>query len=151
MSKKILLAGAFVALLLPPFVFVSAAWQAGFDAGAMFSALGAQYAAPRTNLGVVSGLGLLPIILLSLGVWLVGRLAGGDKRPAFAVAGLVPILIVIGWSQFEYWPHFFPERRPPGFPHGLELVIGPLIFAPAAMAVGLLTAWFALAVKRPTP
>ncbi|MEO1087990.1 MAG: hypothetical protein AAFY88_27475 [Acidobacteriota bacterium] len=152
MQTKIIFGGGIAAVLaLPPTVFLATALGSGLDLGASLAALVAQYGAERLNLGVVTGLGLAPVLLLGLCLWLLGRF--GIKRGSlgvFAASGLVPIVAVILWAHLDYWPHFLPDRRSPGFPHGLELIIGPLVFAPVGMAVGLLTAWVGLAVKRPT-
>ncbi|NNE09207.1 MAG: hypothetical protein HKN20_11655, partial [Gemmatimonadetes bacterium] len=43
--------------------------------------------------------------------------------------------------NFDFWPAFLPSRVYPGFPHGLEFIIGPGVFAPIGMLLGVLTVW----------
>jgi len=75
-------------------------------------------------------------------LWLHRRF-GGDlsKRPLLIWSGYLPLLGMLIWANFEYWPDFLPSRVYPGFPHGMELFIAPLFFAPIAMAVCIFAAW----------
>ncbi|MEM8996286.1 MAG: hypothetical protein AAGF23_15975 [Acidobacteriota bacterium] len=150
-AKIILASGVAAVLVLPPAMFLTTALRSELGLGASLATLAAQYVGGKPNLGVVTGLGAAPLLLLGLCLWLLGRFGvEGGRLGLFAASGLAPILAVILWVQLDYWPHFFPDRRYPGFPHGLELIIGPFVFAPAGMALGLLTAWAVLSVKRPT-
>jgi len=142
--KTVLTLGALVAMALPPVIFTWVALFAGLGIGESLSALVAQYSAPRQNLLVCGVVGLLPLGLLAAVLWLLNRLAPGNQhRPALALGGLAPILAVLAWVNMEFWPTFLPSRTYPGFPHGLEFVIGPIFFAPVGMAVGLLVLWLA--------
>ncbi len=140
--KNMLAMGALAALSIPPAVFLWAAYGAGLTTGETMSALAAQYVAPRQNLLVCGALGLFPLALLAGVLWLLRRLAPSSKiRPALALGGLVPVLVVLVWVNVDFWPLFLPSRTYPGFPHGLGFIIGPGFFAPVAMAIGMLASW----------
>jgi len=136
-----LLGGASVtALLIPPLVFCFAGLGKGMDFGQVTTACVEQFFTPRQNLGVAAGLGLFPVLLTGLLLW-IGRRFGWrwSSDNNVAVAALMPVLLVLAWANYEFWPIFLPDRVYPGFPHGLELVLGPLFYAPAAMLIGLIT------------
>jgi hypothetical protein len=143
--RSILLLGAVAALLIPPLVFLIAALGGGLDPATALGALIEQYQAPRQNLFVVALPALFPLALLALALWVARRIdVARGSRPALALWGLVPILAVLVWVNFQFWPIFLPSRTYPGFPHGLEFVIGPGLFAPVGMLVGLVAGWMAL-------
>ena len=137
-QRSILLSGIATALLIPPVVFCIAGLGDGMSVGAVLSACSDQYGARRQNLGVVALLGLFPIALLAGTLWLARRLRWLRLAnvPA-ALSGMLPVLLVLVWTNVEFWPIFLPERVYPGFPHGLEFVLGPGFYGPAAMALGL--------------
>ena len=142
--KMILGLGAVLALAIPPVVFLGSAVQAGLGLGESLSAMVAQYREPRQNLLVCGALGLFPIGLLTVGLWVIKRLAPAYAyRGALAIGGCVPIMAVLVWVNLDFWPLFLPARTYPGFPHGLGFVIGPLIFAPVGMAIGVAFVWLA--------
>lgn len=146
-ARAVLAVGALAILAMPPAVFLVAALQAGLSLPESFSALAAQYTAPRQNLLVCGAVGLLPLALLAVVVGLMKRFAPTrENRPLVAIGGLVPVLAVLLWVNWDFWPLFLPSRTYPGFPHGLGFVIGPLFFAPVAMALGMVIPWFA---RRP--
>jgi len=110
----------------------------------------------RLNPLIGGVLGLAPVLLLMLilaiGPRLVPRLGWA---PAAGWGGLIPIALLEFWAHWEAWTTYFPSRAMPGFPHGLELVIVPLFFAPVGMLVGVgLGLWWgrseAPAEARPT-
>ena len=137
-----LLIGMLIALAIPPTSFAVSAVNAGMGADLAMQALLEQLSAERQNLLVCSLLGLFPVALLASILWLAGRLGQSEqKRISLAGGGLLPILLVLAWANFEFWPIFLPERVYPGFPHGLELVLGPGLYAPLAMLIGLVAAW----------
>ena len=144
-TRSWLLGGALAALAIPPLIFLWAALADGLGASEALTALVTQYGAERQNLAVLSAVGLAPLALLTIVLLVMRRLRPRDPaRPIYAAAGLLPILLVLGWIHSTFWPLFFPGRTYPGFPHGLEFVVGPFIFAPVAMTVGLLVAWLGL-------
>ena len=135
-----LLAGAAMAVLIPPLVFLAAGVQHGMAAGDIASALVDQFGARRQNLTVVCLLGLVPLGVLSVVLWLARRLRWHRLTGTqAAAAGVLPVLLVLAWANIEFWPVFLPERVYPGFPHGLELVLGPGFYAPIALCLGLMT------------
>ncbi|MCH9648891.1 MAG: hypothetical protein K0U98_11685 [Deltaproteobacteria bacterium] len=143
-ARTVLALGALVILAIPPVVFLGAALQAGLSLTGSFSAMSAQYTAPRQNLLVCGAVGLLPLALLAVVIGLMKRFAPrGPNRAVVAIGGLLPVLAVLLWVNWDFWPLFLPDRTYPGFPHGLGFVTGPLIFAPIGMAVGMLISWFA--------
>lgn len=140
--KILLVVGALAAFAVPLLVFFAVGVAEGMGGSGAGAALIEQLDAPRQNLRATAIFGVLPVVLLAvvLGVhrWLR---PASLARPALALGGLLPVLAILVWVNLEFWPSFLPSRVYPGFPHGLELVIGPLFFAPIAMAVGLLVGW----------
>lgn len=148
--RAVLAFGALAALAIPPTVFLWAALSAGLGIGESVSALAAQYTAPRQNLLVCGAVGLFPLALLAVALWIIRRWAPASKiRPVLALGGLVPLLAVLVWVNLDFWPHFLPSRTYPGFPHGLGFIIGPAFFAPPAMLIGMLLAWLASRSSSP--
>ena len=95
----------------------------------VFTATAKQCSGKRQNLLVCGTIGLFPILLLLGAIWIYEK-AGGDKetRKLMAWSGLFSIILVLLWVNWEVWPHFLPGRPYPGFPHGLESVVGPFFF-----------------------
>lgn len=140
--KRFLITSLSLPLLLPTAIFTLCALAAGLSPAETWMATLEQLAAPRQNLLVCGALGLFPVALLFSVLWLHRRFGGAEKtRLGMAWSGLAAILVVLTWANRQFWPHFLPSRTYPGFPHGLELVLGPLLFAPITMILGLLTAW----------
>ncbi len=134
--------GTLAALVIPPAVFLGSALAADMAVGESIAAMVSQYSTPRQNLLVCSALGLIPLVLLAAVLAVLRRVTPSNRvRPVLALGGLLPILAVIVWVHLDFWQLFLPSRTYPGFPHGLGFVIGPVFFAPAAMAVGMLLAW----------
>lgn len=130
--------GALGLLLLPPVVFLVVGLVEGMGLPGTMTAIMEQYTVRRLNLLVVAVLSLLPLMFLALVVYLLGRIASiRASRRSLALGGLSGLLAVMVWVNLEFWPIFLPDRVAPGFPHGLEFVIGPLFFAPVAMFIGL--------------
>jgi len=63
------------------------------------------------------------------------RGVGGSRQ--VAVAGSLAIIALLLWANASFWPLFLPGRSYPGWPHGLEMVIVPLFFAPVGMLVAV--------------
>jgi hypothetical protein len=144
-----LIAGAVSALLIPPMIFLLAALTEGLGLGGAISALIAQYSASQLNLGILGILGLVPVLLLTLILGVQRKLAPGSlARPAMALGGLLPILAILVWANWDYWPRFLPSRTYPGFPHGMGLVIAPFFFAPIGVVVGTLVGWLVTRMQR---
>lgn len=104
------------------------------------TALTGQYTAERTNLLVISLLGLalllIPLLLL-LRRWIAKQ---SSNSASYALTSAVPVVLVAVLVNFDYWPSFLPERQFLGFPHGLEIIIGPFVFAPVGVLLGFLLA-----------
>lgn len=128
---------------LPPIFFSVSALSAGLPPEALAAAVVDQYAASRANLFVSGILGIVPTALLLILLWFFRKCVDGARLRAMAYGGLVGVAAILIWVNFEFWPLFVPGRQYPGFPHGLEFVIGPLFFAPPAMAAGVLAGWLA--------
>ena len=129
-------------IILPPLLFLGSALfeGMGFEGGG--TALAEQYIAERSNLIVITLLGLAPILLI---IFLLGIRRAirktWDGSGTYALAGALPVVAVTVFVHLEYWPSYLPARQFLGFPHGLEFVIGPLIFAPVGILLGFLVAW----------
>jgi hypothetical protein len=144
--------GGTTRLLRPGFVALALATPfamavVGFFLGGLMSGSGVETVSAfleqagerRLNPLIAGVLGLAPVILLLLilavGVRFTPRAGWG---PAAAWGGLVPIAVLELWAHLEVWSTYFPSRSMPGFPHGLELVIVPIFFAPVGVVFGVL-------------
>ncbi|MEJ8566349.1 hypothetical protein [Elongatibacter sediminis] len=139
---RVLLATVVVAAVTPATVFALVGVFSGMGAGELFTALVHQMGAPRLNLLVTGLLSLAPVLLmaviLGLGWWL-----GRFRQTGFAVAvgGAGGIVLVLIAANLEFWPHYLPSMTYPGWPHGLELLLGPLIGAPVGMMAGMIVGY----------
>jgi len=129
--------------VVPLLVFLVAGLTQGMSPAAVTVALVDQCAGGKPN-PLVSGIvGLAPIGVIT--IVLLGlrrRVAPDDPRLAATGWGaLLAAALVIAWANWEYWPKYLPERKFMMFPHGMELVIGPLFFAPVGVVVGALVGW----------
>lgn len=131
-----LVAALVVPFLIPPAAYLVVALAAGLGPGPAWSAMVGQVGG-RPALVTAAVLSLLPMGGF-LGVLALLRRRDPDGRWVDAVgwAGMIPSLLLLVWANLEVWPLHLPGRTFPGFPHGLELVIVPLFFVPAAMVVG---------------
>lgn len=145
LSTSAVLIGSFVLLMvIPVAVFVGAAIAGGMGMTATITALVEQYAADRNNLLIVSLAGLLPLLLILILIAVRARLRRTREGSAeYALAACIPVLLIALFVNLEYWPSYLPERQFLGFPHGLEFVIGPLVFAPIGVLLGFLITWLA--------
>ncbi len=142
-SSTILVFAIVAAFAIPPLVFLIVGLTEGMELIDILRALVDQYSTNRQNLAVLGLVGVLPIALLGLVVWLAGKTKRiRTSRRRLAIGGVMAILAILIWSNFEFWPTFLPHRTYAGFPHGLEFVVGPLIFAPIAMIFGMVVAAF---------
>lgn len=136
-----LLATLLVVAVIPPVVFYGAGLSASMSMGDVTAALMARYTERRNNMAMVGLLNLVPLVahglLLALHRW---RNFPAEHRRIYAGAGAVPVVLVALFVNASFWPLFLPAQQTPGFPHGLEFVVGPLLFAP----IGIAVAWFAV-------
>lgn len=131
-------------VLIPPLVFILVGLFSDMSFSSVLGALLEQYTQRKRNLLLIGLFACLPLLLIGLVLWLHKRFGGSASlRPVLAWSGFTGISLITLWINFEYWPAYLPGRVYPGFPHGLEFVIGPLFFAPIAMAVCMLVAWLA--------
>lgn len=140
--------GVALAFSIPAVVFVLSALFADMSVAESLGAVATQFRAERHPLFGAALLGTLPVVLLTLLGWLLTRKFDEIRARAIAQAGLVGIALILLWVNVEFWPGYLPERAFRGFPHGLEFVIGPIFFAPPAMLLAMLAAWFA--TRQPT-
>ncbi len=129
----------FTVVVIPPLVFIFVALLESMSFADTLFALSEQYISRRQNLLVCGLLGLFPLALMGCTLW-AHRRFGGDQsfRPALLMGGFIPIILILLWANIEYWPDFLPSRVYPGFPHGLELMLAPIFFAPVGMLLGML-------------
>jgi hypothetical protein len=138
MSVPFVSAAVLGAVGVPLLVFLLSGLLAGMAPGEVVGALVEQSRARTSNPLKGAMAGLVPMVVL-LGTLAVAARFDRDRTwlGTGRWVGLGSVLLVIAWANFEYWPTFLPDRVYAGFPHGLELVIGPIFFAPVAMAVAL--------------
>lgn len=139
---------AFLGPVLIPFIsFLGVGIGSGMGGG-VFGALFSQ-AVGRPNLLIMGVFGLFPVALLIGGLWIARKSRPGARWRRWAGWwGLAGVLATLFWVNFQFWPLYLPERVSPGFPHGLELVIGPLFFAPAAALLGAVMGGFVAGSKK---
>lgn len=139
-----------IVLGIPSIVFLVTGMVVGMPFAEALGAMLEQYGVDRPNLLVTGVIGLAPLALLGVVLW-IHQLAKGKPgtRKYLLWGGFIPIVAVLIWSNQEFWGVYLPERRSPGFPHGLELLIGPIFYAPVAMGFGMVTAWFLGRKKGP--
>lgn len=128
-------------LLVPPVVYFLTGLTNAMTFIETFTALIAQYSG-RPNLLVTGLIGLIPLGAIGLVLWIHRRTGGKalTRRYLFR-ASMLALIAVLVWSNHEFWRVFLPQRIYPGFPHGLELFIGPVFFAPVAILLAMLIAW----------
>lgn len=137
MNRRLALAGLCLPVAVPVVVFAAVGFASGMGLAGTMAALADQVAQRRLNPLITGVLGWFPVALLFLGRWLANRWKPeGAWVGSASWGGLVAILGVLVWANLQFWPLFLPERVQPGFPHGMELVIGPIFFAPVAMLLG---------------
>lgn len=131
--------------MVPVVVFLAIAVVEGMGPGAALRAMAEQASGGRPSLVAAGILFLFPVLLLLLGLRLGRRFdPDGEQLPALGWAGLAAVLAVQVWANASFWRLYLPDRTSPGFPHGLELVIAPLFFAPAVVAVTALVGFLML-------
>ena len=133
-------------LLASPFAYLITYYLSDAHSSQAFSSLFQKYLVAKRNPLLSSLIGIFPFVLLALLLFILGRRKVNDKlRGLLSFVGASSIFICMFWVNLIYWPNFLPGRPNPGFPHGLELVIVPIFFAPIAMFVSVFIAWL---VKR---
>jgi len=124
-------------LLLPALVLGICLLAAGHSVVETLQALSAQLQTERRNLLLVGLPAVVPFALLALVLVIYRRWRGVGGSRQVAVAGSLAIIALLLWANASFWPLFLPGRSYPGWPHGLEMVIVPLFFAPVGMLVAV--------------
>jgi len=122
-----------VPFVIPFVVYLTVALASGLGFG---EATAATWAQVRGRPSLLTS-GLLAMIPMVLFLGAVALLKKRDEEGRWlniaAWFGLTPSIVLLVWANAEVWPSFLPGRPFPGFPHGIELIIVPLFFVPAAM------------------
>lgn len=145
-AKIILLYGLILSFLIPVLCFFAAALINGLDVVEAIQALLEQCSQKRQNPLLSAIPALLPLLLFALLIWARERRNPLMPSQRYAKAGLLAAALVQLWVNWDFWDLFLPHRQYPGFPHGLEFIIGPLFFSPVAIAAAVLIA--ALQTRR---
>lgn len=135
--RRYLLLVLLCVLLLPALVLGICLLAAGHSAMEMLQALLAQLLAKRRNLLLVGLPAVVPFALLALVLLIYRRWRGIAGSWQLAFAGSLAIIVLLLWANASFWPLYLPGRSYPGWPHGLEMVIVPLFFAPIGMLVAV--------------
>lgn len=149
--RHVFLLGSLLSVAVPPLVFIATALLSGLSPAETIGATVAQYSTSRLNLLIMGALGTIPFGVLSLALVLCRHFGDRLHIRRMAIGGGVFILATLLWAHATYWPLFLPEQVAPMWPHGLELVIGPLFFAPVMALAGLLLGWVAERASRSGP
>ena len=103
-----------------------------------------QFYTARGNLAILGVVGLFPMLIMAIVLWIVQKLTKGSIAGDYLFySGLIAIIMIIGWANGSYWLAYLPNRNFLGWPHGIELFIGPVVFAPIGMLICILVAWAA--------
>jgi len=127
-----------VVWLLPLLVFAGCLLVEGYGVADTLAAVVAQYGSERRNLFMVGVPALAPMLLLAMILAVYRRRRGGSHSYLLLLGGVLPVILVLFYANLGFWPLFLPGRDYPGWPHGLEMLIAPLFFAPAGVVLGLL-------------
>ncbi len=139
--------GTLLTLLIPLLCFYLVALLNGMDSASAIRALQEQCTQHRQNPLLTSILALLPVYVFAALLWIVNRRRAIAHPRIFAATGISSAAAVQLWVNWNFWDLFLPSRAYPGFPHGLEFVIGPLFFTPIAMVFGVLVVVLSLRVR----
>lgn len=124
-------------LLLPAMVLSVCLFVAGYGPGETLEFLLTQAQAERRNLLVVGLPAVVPFALLAIVLLIYRRWRGPQGSNMVAAFGVLAIVLLLIWANAIFWPLFLPGRSYPGWPHGLEMVIVPIFFAPVGMLVAV--------------
>lgn len=133
-------------LLASPLAYLITYYLSDSHSGQAFSTLIQNYLVAKRNPLLSSLLCIFPFLLLALLLFIMGRRKVNERlRGLLSLTGASTIFVCMFAVNLMYWPNFLPGKSYPGFPHGLELVIVPIFFAPVAMFVTVFIAWL---IKR---
>lgn len=143
MGRTFWLTALLMPFAVPLLTFLVAGVTEGMSPAAALGSLAEQCTGGKPNPLLGGTLGLAPVGVIA--IVLLGlrrRVAPDDPRlGAVGWGALLAAALVIAWANWEYWPRYLPEKTFMMFPHGMELVIGPLFFAPVGAVVGALLGW----------
>ena len=134
---RYLLISALCTLLLPGLVLTLCVLGNGFGVAETAQHLLAQVQTERRNPLVVGLPAVVPFALLALVLAIYRRWRGTAGSKMVAAFGILVIVVLLIWANASFWPLFLPGRSYPGWPHGLEMVIVPIFFAPVGMLVAV--------------
>jgi len=136
-------------LVIPTATFIAVALSSGLSMSDTLNALATRFSAKRVNIAMSTALGLFPWLLLLafLGIRRLLKLPP-SKSTTYAAVGSVPAILIALFVNLEYWPTFLPQQTYAGFPHGLEFVIGPGVFAPIGLLIAIIMAWLATRMRK---
>ncbi len=124
-------------VLLPALIFAICLLLDGHSAAESMRLLLAQMQAERRNPLVVGLPAVVPFALLAIVLLIYRRWRGPQGSKMVAAFGVLAIVLLLIWANAIFWPLFLPGRSYPGWPHGLEMVIVPIFFAPVGMLVAV--------------
>ncbi len=141
-TTKVLIITSILLIIIPPVVFFLVAVTSGLSISDTLAALVSRYQNKRMNLLLASAASFFPVLLLLffLGVRRLLK-KSAQKSALYAAIGVLPAILVALFVNLEYWPTFLPNQTYAGFPHGLEFVIGPGVFAPIGLAIAVFIVW----------
>ncbi len=138
-KRTILLTPVLTGLLLPTAVVIGSMLIAGYNGSEIISELGDSLTRRKLNLGITTGFAILPFLLLTLILWLYLRKCEPFRGVFLLVGGIVGAIFVILPAYLLFYPKHY-RSGPLGFPHGLELFLGPMA-AFVTMGIGVLIGW----------
>ena len=126
-------------LLAPLLVFVSSSLNAGYSLSDTLGFMLEHCTTKKRNLLIIGALGFIPLALQVL-ILFVSKKVMKNKFISNNEMGVSHLLLfsIIVWSNLEFWPKYFIALKYPGFPHGLELFLGPVVFGSIAIAASSL-------------
>lgn len=143
MNARLWLALFVVPVIMPWVVFLISGLAVGMSPADAFSAAVEQSGERKQNPLIAGVPGIIPAGVVALLLLILRRWdRTGERRRVVGWVGVFLIGAVIAWANFQFWPKFLPEREFMMWPHGLELVLGPMFFAPVVALVGCLVTWF---------
>ena len=123
-------------VIIPPLAYLAAAFGAGLGFAEAFAGMLGQIGG-RPALLTPALLTLAPLLVyLAVLRFLRRKDPEGRWLPFGSWCGLVPSLALILWANLQVWPSRLPGMTPPGWPHGLELVIVPIFWVPVSLVAG---------------
>lgn len=134
---KVLALGLLLTFVIPLLSFFVCGVRNGMGLGESAQALAVQLTQPRHNPALSAIPALLPLPALGIVLWVLSRYRPEANLLHYGVAALGGLALIQLWVNWSFWDIYLPQRVYPGFPHGLEFIIGPIFFSPLAMVLCL--------------